>query len=109
MLERRPGERLKTDYQRLLNGPSFQPPGRVPEHPLVAAGGDEGFLDASSLGRVEAFADLIGEVEYGFDECAELLTAVSVYPLLVAGVGGAFVEQGLANFPIDPLTRQHRA
>jgi hypothetical protein len=45
----------------------------------------------------------------GLDEGAELLAHIRVDPLLVAGVGGAAFEQGLADFPVDPAARQHRA
>ncbi len=67
----------------LPHRPLFQPPGRVPEHPLVAAGDDEGSPDAGLLGDVEVFADPVGEVQDGLDEGAELFAAVSVDPPLV--------------------------
>jgi hypothetical protein len=69
----------------LLYGPSFQPPSRLPEHPLVAAGDDEGFPDAGLLEGVEVFAHLVREIQDSLDEHAELLAAVGLDPLLVWG------------------------
>ena len=58
-----------------VHRPPFELPGRVPEHPLVAAGGDEGVPDAALLRGTEVFADPVGEIQDGLDERAELLAA----------------------------------
>jgi hypothetical protein len=55
------GSKRRTDVPS--HEPPFQIPGRVPEHPLLTAGDDEGFRDASLLEGVEILANLAGEVE----------------------------------------------
>src|SRR5215212_6963848 len=94
------------DRPLLLYRPCFQSPGRIPEHPLVATGGDEGCLDAGLLEGVELFAHLVGEIQDSFDEYAKLLAAVGIYPPLVAGVRGAAFEEGFADLPVDPVAWQ---
>ncbi len=67
----------------MLHRPAFQLPCRIPEHPLVATGSDEGLRDPGFLGKVEVLASLIGEVEDGSDERTELLATVGLYPRFV--------------------------
>ncbi len=52
--------------------------------------------------------DVVGEAKDGFDQSAELLTAVGVYLLLVQGGRRALFEEGFARFPIDPVAWQYR-
>ncbi len=42
------------------------------------------------------------------DERTQLFDIVRVYPLLVEGVRRAAFDEGFADLPVDPITRQYR-
>src|SRR6266850_8365099 len=63
-----------------LHGPGFAAPAHVPEHPLVAAGGDEVAAHEPALARAQSRGQLIEAGDDEADEPAELLGGVGADP-----------------------------
>src|SRR5579875_2247675 len=91
------------------DGPARHAVAHVPEHPLVAAGGAEVASYPVAFGGRQAGSELVGVGEDLPDRRAELLAAVGVDPALVPRVGRAPAAKLLADLPVDPVARQHRA
>src|SRR5919106_3433985 len=71
------------------DGPALLAVAHIPEHPLVATGGDETLLDAPLGRRVQFVADPVRHGEDGPHDLGKVLAPIGVDPSPVERVGGA--------------------
>src|SRR6266849_3067270 len=91
-----------------LHGPGFAAPAHVPEHPLVAAGGDE-VAPHDGLGFLsEVGGHRVGALEHRAHDRAEFLGGVGADPAGVERIRRAGALEGLADLPVDPVAGQER-
>src|SRR5207302_1365866 len=92
-----------------LHWPRFAAITHVPEHPLVAAGRDEGSAHRVALIWREPRRGLVGSLDHTANHDREFLRRVRLDPFLIERVGRAFAFQLLPHLPVDPIAGKQRA